>query len=280
MSPTRDRIDAHHHLWKYSKEQYPWMLAGMESIRRDFLVPDLEHTLRGAGFEGAVTVQARQSVEETEWLIELASANSIIRAVVGWVPIIHPELRGLLEKYSAHPKLKAVRHVLHDEPDPVYMLRNDFQAGVSMLKDFGLRYDLLIFERHLPQTIKLVDSHPNQVFVVDHIAKPKIQAGLISPWRERLQDLARRPNVYCKLSGMVTEANWASWNESDLHPYIEIVLECFGPDRVMFGSDWPVCLVATDYKRWVRVVERAISELSASEQDDIFGRTAERAYGF
>lgn len=256
------------------------MLHGMESIRRDFLAPDLEATLLGAGFNGAVTVQARQSIEETEWLLQLAAGSPIIRAVVGWVPLIDRNVRGVLEKYAVESKLKAVRHVLHDESDDLYMLRSDFQAGIALLKEFGLAYDLLVFERHLPQTIKFVDSHPNQVFVVDHIAKPKISAGGISPWRERMQDLARRPNVYCKLSGMVTEASWHEWKDSDLQPYIEVVLESFGPGRVMFGSDWPVCLVATEYKRWVNLVERAIARLSRSEQDAVFGGTAKRAYEF
>jgi L-fuconolactonase len=274
-----ERIDAHHHLWKYSAEEYPWMLEGMESIRRDFLVRELKHAMQQGRIDGVVTVQARQSLLETEWLLNLTRRFPFMLGVVGWVPLTDKAVGSHLERFAANPKLKAVRHVLHDEADDFYMLRDDFNRGVALLKKFGLRYDILIFARHLPQTIEFVDRHPQLTFIVDHVAKPKIKDHILSPWRENMQKLARRKNVYCKLSGMVTEAGWQTWTENDLRPYMDIVLECFGAQRLMFGSDWPVALVACSYKKWVEVVERATSSLSAGERDSLFGGTAKQAYG-
>jgi L-fuconolactonase len=271
-------IDAHHHLWKYSAEEYPWMSDGMEAIRRDFLVKDLEQVLREAGISGAMTVQARQTLGETNWLLDLASSTSVIRGVVGWVPLVSSSVRHELENLSSHTELKAVRHVVHDESDDDFILREDFNRGVSLLKEFDLRYDILIFERHLPQTIKFVDRHPAQVFVVDHIAKPHIKDRQLEPWRNALMELARRENVFCKLSGMVTEADWSSWTEQNVQPYVDVVLEAFGPRRIMFGSDWPVVLVASTYKRWVDTARHMIRSLSAEEQDWIMGKTAAEAY--
>lgn len=274
-----ERIDSHHHLWKYSQSEYPWIQPGMEAIRRDFLLEDLEPVLRSAGMDAAITVQARQSLEETEWLLDLASKNSSIKGVVGWVPLTDPQIGSYLKSYAAHLKLKAVRHVLQDEPDDFYILREDFNRGIAALSGFGLCYDILIYERHLPQTIRFVDRHPNQVFILDHIAKPRFKERVLSPWRERMQDLARRSNVYCKLSGLVTEADWKTYTEADLRPYVEMVLECFGPKRVMFGSDWPVLLLASTYEKWLAFVERATQSLSQHERARLFGGTAREAYG-
>jgi len=273
-----EKIDAHHHLWRYSATEYPWMLAGMESIRRDFLIPELKAAMSEGGIDGVITVQARQTLIETEWLLDLAASHPFMLGVVGWIPLTELGVASHLERLAAQPKLKAVRHVLHDEADDFYMLRQDFNRGIALLKDFRLVYDLLIFERHLPQTVEFVDRHPNQVFVVDHIAKPRIKDGLLAPWKDRLADLAKRPNVYCKLSGMVTEADWARWTEAQLQPYLDIVLESFSPNRVMFGSDWPVQLVASSYGRWVQVVERVTSALSISERQAIFAKSARLAY--
>jgi L-fuconolactonase len=273
-----DRIDAHHHLWKYSPEEYPWMAANMDAIRRDFLPSDLAAVMRESGIGGVVTVQARQTLEETRWLLDLAAAHDYIRGVVGWVPLVEPTVARDLERFAGSPKLKAVRHVLHDEPDDFYMLRDDFNRGVSLAAGFGLAYDILIFERHLPQTIEFVDRHPDQVFVVDHVAKPRIRDRMISPWRERMAELAKRGRVYCKLSGMATEADWGSWTEEDLRPYMDVVLSVFGPERLMFGSDWPVILLASPYRRWADAVAGAISRLSDAEQARIMGGTAREAY--
>ena len=271
-------IDAHHHLWRYSSEEYAWMTKGMQAIRRDFLVEDLKSVSLESGFTGTVVVQARQTLIETDWLLNLSSSDDFVRGVVGWVPLIDPAVHGQLERVTAHKKLKAVRHVLHDEANDFYMMREDFNRGVALLEQFNLCYDILIFEHHLSQTIEFVSRHPNQIFVVDHIAKPRIRDRAISPWKENLSELARRENVYCKLSGMVTEAEWSSWTENDLQPYFDIVLESFGPRRVMFGSDWPVILVASSYKRWVDTVRHMITSLSTDEKDRIMGGTANEAY--
>jgi L-fuconolactonase len=273
-----ESIDAHHHLWKYSQEQYPWMLAGMENIRRDFLIPELHSVTREAGVTGTVAVQARQTIGETEWLLGLARDNELIRGVVGWVPLIDADVAKHLERFSGNRKLKGIRHVLHDESDDFYMLRDDFNRGISLLNDFGLRYDILIFERHLLQTIQFVDRHPKQLFIVDHIAKPRVKDRVRSSWEAEIAELARRDNVYCKLSGMATEADWKGWTESDLRPYFDTVLAAFGPDRLMFGSDWPVILVACSYKCWADTVRSWIAELSPAEQLSIMGGTAKMAY--
>jgi L-fuconolactonase len=250
----------------------------MGLLRRDFLIRDLMDVLEESEIKGVVTVQARQALAETRWLLDLARSHDFIRGVVGWVALTDPKVEGDLEHLSTHAKLKSVRHVLHDEPDDFYILREDFNRGIKLLQCFGLRYDLLIFERHLPQTIQFVDRHPNQIFILNHIAKPRIRQGVVSPWRENLAELARRENVFCKLSGLVTEASWQSWTEADLDPYLQIALTAFGPERVIFGSDWPVILLGSSYKRWVDVVQRSISHLSEYEQERIFGKTAIEVY--
>jgi len=272
------KIDSHHHFWIYDPAEYQWIGDDLQSIRRDFGPPDLEAEMVEAGVDAVISVQARQTLEETHWLLNLANEHDYIKGVVGWVPLINPDLERLLPTVASHPKLKAVRHVLHDEADADYMLRSDFNRGLGALKPYPVAYDLLIFESHLPQTIQLVDRHPNQIFVVDHLAKPRVKAGELSPWRENLRELAQRPHVYCKLSGLVTEADWSAWTEASLHPYIETVLTAFEPRRVMFGSDWPVCLVASTYKRWVEVVKNAIASLSEAEQQRIWSGTAVEAY--
>lgn len=271
-------IDAHHHFWRYNPREYGWISDSMSVLRRDFLPDDLEGAIRAAGVDGVVSVEARQSLAETDWLLEMAEQHDFIRGVVGWVPLISEHLTGDLERLRGRKKLKGVRHVLQDEPDEHYMLREDFNRGIRQLKDFDLRYDVLVFERHLPQTVEFVDRHPEQVFVLDHIAKPRIRDRVMSPWQENLRELARRPNVSCKLSGVVTEADYRSWTPRELRPYMETALEAFGPRRLMFGSDWPVCLLASGYQRWHQIVREFASELSPDEQSWLFGRTAIDAY--
>jgi L-fuconolactonase len=271
-------IDAHHHLWRYSLEEYPWISDNMQLLRRDFLLDELHAETSSARVNGTVVVQARQSVEETHWLLELADADRTVRGVVGWVPLISEAVGQILETFRDRPKLKGVRHVLHDEADDYYMLRKDFQRGIALLREFDLRYDLLIFERHLPQTIGLVDAFPDQLFVVDHIAKPPIRAGEMEPWASQITELAKRGNVFCKLSGMVTEADWEGWTEEQLRPYFDLVIDAFGPERLMFGSDWPVLRVASGYDEWLQVVRRAIAQLTRTEQAEILAKTAIRFY--
>jgi L-fuconolactonase len=273
-------IDAHHHLWKYSAAEYSWITPEMQVIRRDFLPADLEPLMHHFGIEGTVAVQARGTLEETTWLLGLADKHPLIRGVVGWVPLTQgAAVKGSLESFAKNRKLRAIRHVIQDESDPRYILRKDFNEGVSALREFGLRYDILIFERHLPAAIEFVDRHPNQTFILDHIAKPRIKDKILSPWDRNMRELAKRQNVYCKLSGMVTEADPKRWTPELLQPYIDVVLAAFGPRRLMYGSDWPVMLLATDYARWYVTVNNAIAKLSKGEQARIMGGTATEAYG-
>ena len=273
------RIDAHHHFWKYNPPEYGWISDSMAVLRRDFLPADLKSEISNADIEGVISVQARQSLDETQWLLDLAEQNAFIRGVVGWVPLVSQNVGSHLERFAKRPRLRAVRHVLQDEADDNYMLRDDFNRGLALLKDFDLRYDILIYERHLPQSIQLVDRHPNQIFILDHLAKPQVKAGHLSPWRENLRELARRPNVFGKLSGLVTEADWKHWTSAQIRPCLEVALDAFGPSRLMFGTDWPVCLLASSYGQWHRLVNDFIAPLAPAEQDRIMGLTATHAYG-
>ena len=270
------KIDSHHHFWHYNADEYGWISEPI--IQRDFLPGDLQQTIAPLGIEGVVSVQARQTLEETRWLLELAAQNAFIKGVVGWVPLLDDNTRQSLEKFAPNPYFKGVRHGLQGE-EPEFMERTDFNKGVALLHEFDVVYDLLITERHLPKTIEFVERHPQQRFVVDHIAKPRIAGGEIEPWGAHLRELARRPNVSCKLSGMTTEADWQNWTVEQLRPYAETVLEAFGARRVMFGSDWPVCLLACDYARWHDLVADFINTLSEDEQARIWGENAIEIYG-
>lgn len=272
-------IDAHHHYWKYDPLAYDWIDEPMKAIRRDFLPEQLAMSIQGAGVDGVISVQARQMIQETDWLLELARQTPFMKGVVGWLPLMEDNLECHLIKYSGEPLLKGLRHVIQGEADPEFMLRDDFNRGIALLKKYGLVYDLLIVERQLPNTIRFVDRHPNQPFVLDHIAKPLIGKNERSPWKENICELAKRGNVCCKLSGMVTEADYQHWTPEQLIPYFEVVMEAFGPSRLLFGSDWPVCLVATNYKSWAELVRKNIASFSKEEQALIMGGNAARVYG-
>lgn len=279
MAEIAEIIDAHHHFWRYTPEEYGWIDGSMELLRRDFLPENLAPEIQTNGVTGVISVQARQTVEETRWLLELAEQHKWIRAVVGWAPIVAVDLPEQLDRLIDRKKLRALRHVLQAEADERYMLRPDFNAGITELTKRGLVYDILIFEKQLPQTIQFVDQHPNQIFVLDHIAKPRIADAMLSPWREQMMVLAKRENVYCKLSGMVTEANWMTWSAATLQPYFDIACDAFTPQRLLFGSDWPVCLLASSYSQWITFVRDSISHLTVTEQARILGGTATEAYG-
>jgi L-fuconolactonase len=272
-----ERIDAHHHLWRYNKQEYEWIGAGMEVLARDFLPADLQGEIASCGVAATVVVQARDSLTETEWLLATAAQTDFIRAVVGWAPISDASFPATLERLGER-KLKGLRHIIQAEPDDEFILRADFNAGIKALTPSGLTYDILIYERHLPAAIKFVDRHPKQIFVIDHVAKPRIAEKVLEPWRSNLFELAKRENVYCKLSGMVTEADWQNWSAADLRPYADVVLEAFGPARLMFGSDWPVCLLATTYKRWCDTAQHFLGQLSCAEQNLVFGEVAAKVY--
>jgi L-fuconolactonase len=272
-------IDAHHHFWQYDPEQYAWIGPQMQVLQQDFMPNDLKALTDEAGVDGVVSVQARQSLAETEWLLSMAESHDWIRGVVGWAPLVDANIAYDLQRFAGRDKLKGIRHVLHDEPDDYYMDREAFNRGLSLLVRLDLVYDILIFARHLPQTIGLVDRHPNQRFVLDHVAKPEITAARFDEqWQRDIRTLAKRPNVMCKFSGVVTEVRDAEWNIDLIRPYWDTVLEAFGPGRLMFGSDWPVCLLRTDYARWAQTERTLVSELSDDEQRDVLHNTAARTY--
>jgi L-fuconolactonase len=272
------RIDCHHHLWNYTPEEYGWIGPDKQALKRDFILSDLKRTARQSGIEGSIVVQARQSLEETGTLLDLALRENFVRGVIGWLPITSREFPGLLERYAENPELVGIRHVIQDEPDDSFILGMKFNAGIGLLSYYRLVYEILVFERHLPQTIRFVTMHPDQQFVLDHCAKPLIASGTMEPWRGHIRELAKRPNVACKISGLVTEADASGNLDSQCSPYLETVLEAFGPDRCLFGSDWPVCLTACGYGEWHRMVSDAVSGLSAPEQAKIFGDNAARIY--
>jgi L-fuconolactonase len=270
-------IDAHHHLWHYSAVEYEWIDDRMAALRRNFLPADFVDELASAGIDGALTVQARQTLEETHWLLELAGRHKEILGVVGWAPIASPDFAASLEALAANPKLVGLRHVVQAEPEG-FLDGEDFNRGIRAMRGTGLVYDLLIAEHQLGEAIRFLDRHPKQIFVLDHIAKPKISAGEIEPWRSLLQELSKRSNVCCKISGMVTEDSWTHWSIESLRPYLDTVESTFGPDRLMAGSDWPVCLVATGYAQWWQTLRNYFADSSDGERADIFGATAARIY--
>lgn len=273
------KIDSHHHLWAINDTDYVWMSDAHDVIRRDFLSADLDAVLAESGIDGSVAVQARQMVEETDFLLGIADANPRIKAVVGWVPLCENGGEPWLEKFAAHPRLAGVRHVVHDEPDDNFILRPDFNEGIRNLAKYGLLYDILIFWKHLPQTIKFVDMHPSQPFVVDHIAKPRIEAGNFdAEWAAGIRELAKREHVSCKVSGMLTEVRGETWDLDLLRPYFDTVYEAFGPRRVMFGSDWPVCLLRSSHTAWTRICSDLSNSFSPDEQASFWGGNAKRIY--
>jgi L-fuconolactonase len=281
MSETArvETIDAHHHLWRYTAAEYGWIDDEMQLLRRDFLLPDLKAAMATASIDGTIAVQARQTLEETRWLLDLADATDAIRGVVGWAPIAGEDFPGCMEAFDGREKLKGLRHVIQSEQDEHYILREDFNSGIRTMAGSGLVYEILIYERHLADTIYFVDEHPEQPFVLDHVAKPLIAAGILEPWAERMRELGRRANVCCKLSGMVTEAKWNAWSLETLRPYLDVAVKAFGPARLMAGSDWPVCLVASGYAQWFEVLRDYFAGFSETERARVFGGTAVEVYG-
>jgi len=274
-----ERIDAHHHLWRYSPEEYGWIDDEMAALRKNFLPQDLTRELAAAEIDGTIAVQARQTMDETRWLLQMADECEAIRGVVGWAPIAGENFPGVMEEFEHRPKLKGLRHVIQSEKDENYILREDFNSGIRTMLGSGLVYEILIYERHLPQTIDFVDEHPDQSFVLDHLAKPLIREETLEPWATRMRELGRRENVCCKLSGMVTEADWSAWTPESLRPYLDVVVEAFGAERLMAGSDWPVCLVASGYGRWFEVLRQYFAAFSVDERAAVFGETATAVYG-
>lgn len=272
------RIDAHQHFWNYDPAEYAWISDAMPALKRHRLPGDLKPLLDQAGFEGCIAVQARQTVEETQFLLRLVHEYEFIRGVVGWADLCSPDVERNLESFADDPKLVGIRHVVQDEPDDRFLLREDFRRGIAALARFDLAYDVLIYPRQLPAAIEFVAQFPQQRFVLDHIAKPLISEGVLEPWRTQIRELARNPNLFCKLSGMVTEAKWKQWRPEDFRPYLDVVFEAFGPERLMIGSDWPVCTLSAEYADTMRLITNAIAPLSAAEQEAILGGSCARFY--
>jgi L-fuconolactonase len=271
------RVDAHHHLWRYTADEYGWMDDSMASLRRDFLPEDLVEATAASAIDATVAVQARQTLEETHWLLDLARHSSLIRGVVGWAPIASSNFHATLQHLVDQPLLKGLRHVVQAEPEG-FLDSPAFNAGIAALAGSDLVYDLLILTPQLPETIRFVDRHPHQIFVLDHLAKPAIAHDGFAVWQSGFRALSQRQNVVCKLSGMVTEADWLDWSPATLTPYLDHALECFGPSRLMFGSDWPVLTVAATYQRWHQTLIEWLAKLSAHERAEIEGDVAVRTY--
>ena len=270
------RIDAHQHFWVYEQREYEWIDAGMGVLRRDFLPADLAPELSRAGFDGCVAVQARQTLRETQWLLELAKQFPFVRGVVGWVDLQAPDLRRVLESFAGDKKLVGVRHIVQSEPDDRFLLRPEFLRGIAMLEEFGLAYDILIYAKHLPVAAEFVSKFPRQRFVLDHLAKPPIKSGDLREWERGIRELAKLPNLMAKLSGLVTEADWQVWTPEQIIACVDVAFECFGAERLMIGSDWPVCTLAGTYGKVMGIVMEYVERRTVQEREAVLGRNAQR----
>ncbi len=271
------RLDAHQHFWSYDAAQYPWIPPG-SPLHRSWLPDDLAVLQKPLGFDGSIAVQARQVVEESDWLLGLADHHEAVKGVVGWVDLRADRVEDDLERLAKHPKFVGVRHVVQEEPDDDFMLGQEFQRGISKLAAYGLTYDILIYPKQLAAAIRLAENFPAQPFVLDHIAKPLIKAGALEPWATQLRRLAHLPNVHCKVSGMLTEADHRAWTPEQFRPYLDVVFEAFGPSRLMYGSDWPVCLFAGSYEQSFRLVDDYTRSLTEAERAGLFGGNAAAFY--
>ena len=273
------RIDSHQHFWIYDPNQYPWMTDELSAIRSNHLPEHLQVEFDRLGIDGSVAVQARQSLDESRWLLKMADESCLIKGVVGWVDLRSEHVEDQLAEFAEHPKFVGVRHVVQDEPDENFMLLPEFIRGISKLKSYDLSYDILVFPKQLPAAIELVKQFPDQSFVLDHIAKPLIKDKEISTWDEHIRELAQFSNLTCKVSGMITEANWTAWKTSDFTPYLDVVFEAFGEDRLMYGSDWPVCKLAGSYRQVYDLTDNYLSQFSPLAKEKFFGGVASEFYG-
>ena len=271
------RIDSHQHFWKYNEAEYPWIGKGTP-LQRDWLPADLERETAKVHIDGSVAVQARQTVDESRWLLQLAEKSPFIKGVVGWVDLRSEKVADDLASLSKHKKFIGVRHVVQSEPDTEFMLKPEFLRGLGELHAFDFTYDLLLYPKHLPVGVKVVAKFPQIRFVLDHIAKPLIRAGMMQPWQDDIREFARHKNVFCKISGMVTEAKQPGWKKEDFRLYLDVVFETFGEDRVMFGSDWPVCLLAGSYEQVHDLVADYFNQFSTEAKAKFFGGNAAKFY--
>ena len=272
------RIDAHQHFWRYEPSEYAWIDDTMSPLRRSFLPDESRREMRAVGVDACIAVQARQTLEETRWLLALADAHPSIAGVVGWVDLSFDGVRRQLAECAVHPKLVGVRHIVQSEADDRFLLRRDFCRGVGFLEEFGLTYDILIYPRHLPIAADFVTRFERQRFVLDHLAKPEIRAGRIVQWERDLRSLAVHPNVWCKLSGLVTEADWRRWSPAEIRPYLDVAFDAFGPQRLIAGSDWPVCTLAADYRRAIALITEYLADRPDADREAVLGGNASRIW--
>ncbi len=273
-----ERVDAHFHTWHFRAEEFGWIPDRAAALRRNFLLPDLQEVMREAGVGGAVAVQARRSVEETRFLLALDPGREVVRGVVGWASLVDDQLDRMLAEFAGERRLVGLREVIEAEPAG-YLDQPAVDCGVRLVTERGSVFDLLVRADQMEEALRFVSRHPRQRFVLDHAAKPRIAEGLLEPWRRWLGELARHENVFCKLSGMVTEARWDAWDLGTLQPYLDAIVEAFGAGRLMVGSDWPVCTLATSYAGWWQVVEQYIAPWSETERAAVLGGNAVRWYG-
>jgi L-fuconolactonase len=272
------RIDSHQHFWKYNAVRHSWITDEMSILKRDFLPEDLDQELSANGIDATIAVQADQSEDETLFLLQLAERNPSVAGVVGWIDLRSPRAAKRMKFFSQFDKLRGFRHIAQEEPDDHFLMRPDFVRGIACLRQFGFTYDILIYPEQLPAARELVARFPQQPFVIDHIAKPEIKAKSRSGWAALMHKIAASPNVYCKLSGLVTEADWHHWKKEDCRPYLDVVFDAFGPGRLMFGSDWPVCLLAASYQQVLQIIEEYVQDYSADIREKIFGGNAAQFY--
>jgi L-fuconolactonase len=272
-------LDAHQHFWRYDAPRFDWISHAMACLKRDFLPKDLQQEFAANGVHQCIAVQAECSETETLFLLDLAKQWSTIAGVVGWVALRDSKLEERLEFFSGFPKLRGFRHIVQSEPDDRFLIREGFRRGIGALQRHGFTYDILIYPRQLPAALELVSFFPEQLFVIDHLAKPEIKDRKIEPWATQMRALARNSNVYCKISGLVTEADWHGWRPEDFRPYLDVVFDAFGPERLMFGSDWPVCLVASSYAGVKKLVMDYLVYFSDADRAKVLGETAARFYG-
>jgi L-fuconolactonase len=271
-------IDSHQHFWRYDAVRDAWITDAMAVLKRDFLPEHLTPELTANGMDASVAVQADQSENETMFLLDLAEKNKRVAGVVGWVDLLSPRLSERLEHFSHFSKLRGFRHIAQAEPNDRFLARKDFVGGVAQLRTFGFTYDILIYPKQLPAAIELVTQLPQQRFVIDHLAKPEIKTGKTEPWAAQMKKIAQNKNVFCKVSGLVTEADWKRWKADDFKPYLDVTFSAFGVDRLMFGSDWPVCLLAATYGQVKELIEDYVKGFSQTDKDKLFGGTASRFY--
>jgi L-fuconolactonase len=272
-------VDSHHHFWRYDPARDTWITDEMSALKNNFTLREFRFECQSNGVDASIAVQADQSEAETLFLLNVAEHSNHIAGVVGWVDLRSPQLEDRLQYFSRFEKLRGFRHIAQSEPDDYFLARNDFVGGIARLRPFRYTYDILIYPKQLPAAIKLASRLPQQPFVLDHLAKPPVKSATLEPWSSHIRELAQNPNVFCKLSGLVTEANWTRWKATDFAPYLDVVFDGFGPDRLMFGSDWPVCLLAASYAQVKELIESYVDVHAPQHKEKIFGANAIRFYG-